>query len=239
MTDLSVCIPMYNESAVIEKTALVLHEYLEENYSGRYELIFCDDGSTDGSSGSVEKLGLPNIRIIRYEQNRGKGYAVRTALSESSGRFAFFTDADLAYGTDVIGQFYDTYLNDPGAGIIIGSRQLSDDGYRTYPLLRRVASKVYIKLLNIAGGLKVTDSQSGCKGFRRDFIDDIVPRCEVDRFAFDFEFLLWADKLGYRIHEVPVSMKKYGQSKVHVIRDSIEMLNDLKKMKKRIKNSNV
>ncbi len=237
MTDLSVCIPMYNEAAVIARSAQRLYEYLEEYYRDRYELIFCDDGSTDGSAGAVEALGLPTVRVTGYPENRGKGFAVRRALSESKGGFAVFTDADLAYGTAIIGDFFEAHLKDPGAGMIIGSRQLSEEGYASYPPLRKLASRAYIKVLNIAGGVRLSDSQCGCKGFRADFIRDVVPRCTVDRFAFDYELILWADKLGYRIVEIPAAMKSYGQSKVRVFRDSAAMLRDLVKMKKRIRNS--
>ena len=239
MIRFSVCIPMYNESGVIAGTAAELNRYLTEEFGDEYELIFCDDGSSDGSADIVRNLGLPRVRVIGYPENRGKGYAVRYALSESRGEYALFTDADLAYGTKVIRQFYDEFLNNPDASLVLGSRNLSGEGYKAYPFIRRVASKTYLKVLSIAGGLRLSDSQCGCKAFRRDAIEQIMPRCTVDRFAFDFEIILWAEKLGLKIKETPVSVLNFGESKVHVIRDTFRMLRDLRKMKKRIKKADV
>lgn len=231
---ISVCIPMYNESAVIEKSALALSSQLEKDLPGRYELIFCDDGSTDGCADIVKSLNLPSSKVIRYEQNRGKGYAVRKAMSESSGDLCFFTDADLAYGTEVIVKFAEAFEKNPDAELFLGSRNIGDEGYKAYPFVRRVASKIYIRVLNLVGGFRISDSQCGCKAFTRKAVDNIFPKCEVDRFAFDYEIILFAKKLGYKNVEIPVSVQSFGESKVHVVRDTFRMLSDLRKMKKRI-----
>ena len=159
---------------------------------GDYEVIFCDDGSRDGCGDIVRDLKLPNIKVIGYSVNRGKGYAVRTAFLQAKGDIVMFTDADLAYGTEVIERVYNALSKDPDADLLIGSRNLSKDGYEGYTLLRKIASKVYIKVLCIAGGFKLSDSQCGCKAFKYDAVQKIFPRCEVDRFAFDFEAILWA-----------------------------------------------
>lgn len=87
----------------------------------------------------------------------------------------------------------------PDSQLVIGSRNLSKDGYSNYTFIRKLASKAYIKVLCIVGGFKLSDSQCGCKGFRREAVDAIFPRLEVNGFAFDFEALLWASKLKYKI----------------------------------------
>ena len=89
------------------------------------------------------------------------------------------------------------------------------------------------------GGFKLSDSQCGCKGFRREAVDMIFPKLEVNGFAFDFEALLWASKLKYKITEMPVSIKVHGDSKVRIIRDTVKMLRDIVKMKKRINKTTI
>lgn len=235
---------MYNESKVIGATARTLFEYMEQNFvlpNGErdYELIFSDDGSTDGSADVIRALDLPSVKVLRYEENKGKGCAVRAAMLESCGDIAMFTDADLAYGTEVIKKMADTFADNPDSDLVIGSRNLTEDGYAEYTLLRKIASKVYLKVLGFIGGFKLSDSQCGCKGFSHEAIQKIFPRCEVNSFAFDFEALLWAEKLGLKITEMPVSVKVHGESKVHVIRDTFKMLKDLRRMRRRISKSTV
>ena len=230
----SLCIPMYNELSIIKETAQTLSDYMAANFDD-YEIIFSNDGSKDGCDKTVEALGLPNVRVVGYPDNRGKGCAVRTALMAAEGDIVMFTDADLAYGTDVIKQVYDTFADRPNADMVIGSRNLHKDGYEGYTFIRKLASKIYIKVLCFLGGFRLTDSQCGCKAFTRETVWEIFPRCEVNGFAFDFEAILWATKLGKTVVETPVKIINHRESKVHVFKDTFKMLGDLAKMRKRIK----
>ena len=230
---ITLIIPMYNESSIIADTAKTVSEYMENTFEN-YEIIFSDDGSKDGSAKIVKDLELPNVRVVGYEQNHGKGCAIRTAMLDAKGEIVMFTDADLAYGTDVIKRVYDT-LNDADANMLIGSRNLSKDGYEGYTALRKLMSKVYIKVLCIAGGFKLSDSQCGCKAYKGEAVKKIFERCKVDGFAFDFESILWAQKFGYKIVEMPVKIVNHRESTVNVVKDTFKMLGDLRKMKKRIK----
>ena len=235
---ISVCIPMYNESSVIEATARTLSAYMEAHFAD-YEILFCDDGSKDGSADIVRALGLKNVIVTGYPQNQGKGCAVRTAMLEATGDYVMFTDADLAYGTDVILQVAKEFEAHPKADLVIGSRNLKKDGYEGYTFIRRLASKAYLQVLCIVGGFRLSDSQCGCKAYSRRAVSSIFPRCEVDGFAFDFESILWATKLGLKIHEVPVKVINHGASKVHVVRDTFRMLRDLRRMRRRIRRASV
>ena len=229
---------MYNEASVIKQTALALSDYMTKTFSAEgYEIIFSDDGSTDGSAAIVEELALPCVRIVSYpdKKNRGKGAAVRNAVLSSNGDIVMFTDADLAYGTDVIKKVADAFDSSPDASMIIGSRNLTGDGYSGYTITRKLASKAYIKVLGFVGGFKLSDSQCGCKAYRQGAARDIFSKCKVDGFAFDFETILRAQKYGYRIAEIPVKIVNHRESKVRVLRDTFKMLTDLSKIKKDIK----
>ena len=230
---ITLVIPMYNESSIIADTAKTVSEYMQSTFEN-YEVIFSDDGSKDGSAKIVSDLGLPNVRVVGYEQNRGKGCAIRNGMLSAKGEIVMFTDADLAYGTEVIKRAYDM-LKDADANMLIGSRNLSEDGYEGYTLMRKIMSKVYIKVLCIAGGFKLSDSQCGCKAYKGEAVKKIFERCKVDGFAFDFESILWAQKFGYSIVEMPVKIVNHRESKVNAIRDTFRMLGDLRRMKKRIK----
>lgn len=230
---LSVCIPMYNENRIIATTAKTLSDYLQKNFDV-YEILFCDDGSTDGCGETVCDLQLPSVRVISFPSNHGKGFAVREAMLAAKGDIRLFLDADLAYGVDVIGKIVETYKGNPDTELVLGSRNLRKDGYEGYSFWRKITSKGYLRLICHVGGLQVSDSQCGCKAFSAKAAKSIFSRCEVDRFAFDFEAILWANKLGYKVTEIPVKVLYHGDSKVQVIRDSIRMIKDLRAMRKRI-----
>jgi len=228
---------MYNESSIIADTAKTLSAYMVANFS-EYEILFSDDGSRDGCGEIVRSLELPNVRVVGYEQNKGKGCAVRTAMLAAEGDAIMFTDADLAYGTDVIKEIYEIFENEP-TDIVIGSRNLNKDGYEGYTFMRKLASKTYIKVLCAVGGLKLSDSQTGCKAFSAKAAKDIFSRLEVNGFAFDFEAILWAQKLGYKFREMPVKIINHRESKVDLMKDAFKMMKDLRKMKKRIKKAQI
>ncbi len=231
---LSLIVPMYNESAIIADSVRRYSDYLSARFPDA-ELIVVDDGSTDGSAEIVEKLGLPNVRVISYQPNHGKGHAVKTGMLAAKGELAMFLDADVAYGTDVIARAVELMENHPDKQVLLGSRTLHPEGYEGYTLLRKLASKTYIKVLNVTGGLRQSDSQCGCKAYRAPAIREIFSRVETEGFAFDFETILWAQKLGYGILEMPVKVVNHRASKVHVFRDTFRMLGELRQMKKRIK----
>ena len=233
-TEITLIIPMYNESKIIADTAKTLSEYMRNNFNN-YEIIFSDDGSKDSCADIVRDLNLPCAKVIGYEQNRGKGSAVRAGMLEANGEIVMFTDADLAYGTEVIRRVYDTLTQATDANMLIGSRNLSKDGYEGYTFLRKLMSKIYIKVLCMAGGFKLSDSQCGCKAYKGEAVKKIFERCKVDGFAFDFESILWAQKFGYKIVEMPVKIVNHRESTVNVVKDTLKMLKDLRKMKKRIK----
>lgn len=233
---ISVIIPMYNEEKIIKDTAKEVHEYMVKRFGeGEFEVLFSNDGSLDGCADAVRSLGLSGIRVTGYEKNRGKGCAVRTAMLEAEGDFVMFTDADLAYGTDVIGRLYESYEASSEAGLFIGSRNIGADGYEGYTLLRKIMSKTYIKVLCLAGGFKLSDSQCGCKGFTNEATKRIFSLCEVDGFAFDFEAIMIADRMKYKIVEIPVKIINHRESKVNIVKDTMRMLSDLRKIKKRVK----
>lgn len=234
---ITLIIPMYNEKKIIKDTAGLLSQYMEESFDS-YEILFSDDGSTDGSKEAVESLNLPCVRVIRNDENRGKGHAIRTAMLAAQGEWVLFTDADLAYGTEVIGAIWEhtqSFEREDSAELIIGSRTLHSNGYAGYTPLRRLMSKGYIRMLGLVGGFRLTDSQCGCKAFSQKASKEIFSRCQVNGFAFDYEAILWAERLGYKTVEFPVCVINHRESKVQLLRDSVRMLRDVRRIRKRIR----
>lgn len=231
---ISLIIPMYNEEKIINDTIATVSAYMKDRFSEDYEILFVNDGSKDNCKDAVTACADPAVRLVTYEENHGKGYAIRKGVEAALGDVIMFTDCDLAYGTDVIGEFYDA-LAKGDCDVAVGSRPKHPDGYAGYTLLRKLVSRTYLFVLRIFGGLSLSDSQCGCKGFRGVSAKKIFSYCEIDRFAFDFEAILIGQRIGATFQEIPVTVKNHGESKVNVIRDTLKMLSDLRRMKKRIK----
>jgi len=234
----SLCIPMYNESKILPTTLRKVSEYMAKTFDD-YEVIFSNDGSTDNSADLVKSFGDPKIKLAGYEKNRGKGCAVRTGILASDGDIVIFTDCDLAYELDVVKRISDIFESNPETDIVLGSRAVAKDGYEGYSFIRKLASKTYVKVLTVIGGLKYSDSQTGCKGFRRETADKIFSNCEIDGFAFDLEVILLAQKIKSNVIEMPVKIINQDESKVNVVKDAIKMIKDMRVIKKRIKHLDI
>jgi len=238
---ISVIIPMFNENKIVADTIKTLDAALLRDFGeNEYEMIFSNDGSADGcdKTASSMKSDYPALKVIGDKTNHGKGYAVRQGMLCAKGDFVLFTDCDLAYGTDVIKKFYDSFKKS-GADIVVGSRRIDKSGYEGYTLKRKLMSGAYIRVINIASGYRGTDSQCGIKGFSNDSAKRIFSKTVVDRFAFDLEALLLAKKAGLKISEVAVKVINHNDSKVRPVHDSIEMLSCIRKIKKNIKNTDI
>lgn len=243
----SIVIPMYNEKTVAESCARELSDKLEDSasvLSFSYEIIFSDDGSSDGCGDIIREfaekypLKYGKINVVTSDKNCGKGSAVRLGILASSGDYVLFTDSDLAYGSEICVNMLMKLLSSY-ADVLIGSRAIADDGYAGYTFMRKIASKTYVKLLSIAAGFSHSDSQCGIKAFRGDSARKIFSFCEVNGWAFDFEVLMIAERAGYIIEEYPVRVINHRESKVRVVSDSIKMMRDVRKIKKRVNKLNI
>ena len=231
---LSVVIPMYNEAKIVTDTARALTEFLNSKMPQEdYEIVFSDDGSTDNCAGLVKELALPNVRVTRYDDNRGKGSAVREGVLKADGDLIVYTDCDLAFGLDTIYNVYKA-LEKSDAEILIGSRNLSKDGYEGYNALRKLMSKTYIKVIGLLAGFSYSDSQGGIKCLRRTAAHRIFSECKINSFAFDLEMLILADKYKIKVMEYPVKIinNRNSESKVNPVKDALRMIKDVTRIKK-------
>ncbi len=227
---------MYNEIATVEKTAETLCAFLTPKFGEDYEIVFSNDGSTDGCGEKLLSLNLPNVRVVGYPDNRGKGSAVREGIKSCMGDIIVCTDCDLAYGCEAILDIYKRIILS-GDHIVIGSRNMLQGGYDGYTFMRKLMSKVYVKLVAFAARFKYSDSQCGLKCYCAEAARSIFDRCTVNGFAFDLEALLVAEKLGMKISEFPVKVINHrkNSSKVHPLKDALEMIRDVKRIKKKVK----
>ena len=234
---ISVIIPMFNESLIAKEYMDKLAAYMYSAFDD-WEVVMSNDGSTDNTKTIINEIAKADNHFVvsSYDNNRGKGSAIREGILKSSGDVVVYTDCDLAYGCEVIKDISDKLIS-CGSDIVIGSRAIHPEGYSGYSFARKLASKSYLKILSVVCGFKHTDSQTGLKCFKGDVARNIFSKCEINGFAFDLEALMIAEKLGYTIEEFPAKIlnNRESDSRVSLFSDAKKMLCDIKKIKKRLK----
>ena len=230
---------MYNEITTAADTSETLTREMEAfcaESGDTYEVIFSDDGSNDGCIDAVrDDLPLIHGEIVkvRSDINMGKGAAVRRAVLASTGDIVMYTDCDLAYGTAIIPEAA-TVMKKNGYELLAGSRAIHPEGYEGYTFIRKLTSKAYLTVLTLFAGFKLSDSQCGFKLFRGDFARRIFSLAETNGWAFDFELFMLAKRENAKIGEYPVKVVNHRESRISVLRDSVKMLRELRRIKKRV-----
>ena len=223
---ISVVVPAYREQKRIGRCLQRLEGWLAE-HEPDHEIIVVDDGSPDATSAVVKKWAGNHgrRRLIRYERNRGKGFAVRRGLAEACGRYVFFTDADLSTPPE---EFDRALAALQHADIVVGTRAAAESTIIVHQRrYRESMGRVFNVLAGLLGVAWVADTQCGFKGFRREVLEPLLRESHIDGFAFDVELLLLARERGLRIHELPITWRNDPESHVHVFSDSLRMLADL------------
>jgi dolichyl-phosphate beta-glucosyltransferase len=174
----------------------------------------------------------PYLRVIANAAHHGKGFAVRTGVQAATGDFVFYMDCDLSVPLCEVDAFVSYFEAHPEADVLFGNRQhaRSHISVRQSWLRQRMGQtfNAILRRLALAG---VHDTQCGFKAFRREAAKEIFARQQLDGFAFDVEVLLLAKKLGYHVADLPVEWRNSPESKVHLVRDSLQMFRDALKVR--------
>jgi len=234
--DLSIVIPALNESKKIARDIKMAVVFLEvNNFEG--EIIVVDDGSTDGTCEVAKSVKVPpgvTLKVIGYEQHRGKGYAVRQGIKQTSGKYVMFADSGycVPYGNALLGL---EMLKDGSCDIAHGSRKLIEsDIQQAQSWRRRISSRLFKwlinKLLQIPRGL--TDTQCGFKIYKGDVARQLYSQCISDGFMFDIEIILRAQKQGCRIEEFPIEWVCDLDSRLSLTRTPWPVISELRAIKR-------
>ena len=200
---ISVIMPAYNEEENIAGCIALARARLE-SLAWPYEIIVVDDGSTDATRREARRAaGNPHVNVVGYPQNRGKGFAIKHGIKDATGDVVVFMDSDADVKPDLIEQ-YVTLLRD--YDIALASKR-HPDSKLSAPLPRRFLSHGFHCLVMLLTGVRVSDTQSGFKAFRREALAKIMSVVSVKRYAFDVELLAVAKLLKLRVVELPVKIR--------------------------------
>lgn len=210
--DISVVIPLYNE----EESLPELHAWIEKvmnEHGFSYEIIFVNDGSTDGSWNVIENLNKKhaNIKGIKFRRNYGKSPALFCGFEKAEGDVVITMDADLQDSPDEIPELY-RMITEDGYDLVSGWKQKRYD-----PLSKTIPTKLFNATARKVSGIKnLHDFNCGLKAYRRDVIKNIEVYGEMHRYIPYLAKNAGFSKIGEKV--VHHQARKYGKTKFGINR---------------------
>ena len=235
---IAIVVPAYNEAARLGGSLTAILSYLNDRRDVT-ELIVVDDGSTDGTAKVAEQVladpGRVSARLIRYEENRGKGYAVRRGLLEATANIALFSDADLSSPITEAPKLIDP-IQSGEYDLTFGSRALNRKLIGVHqPWRREQGGRVFNLIVRLATTLPFWDTQCGFKAFRMSVCRPLIEAAQIDRFGFDVELIYLGYLAQLRLREVPVRWNHAAggplDSSSNYSRDSLRMINEVRRIR--------
>ena len=213
---LTVIIPVFNEAGTILKLLERVKQVPIEK-----EVIVVDDASTDGTRDLLQEEGK-GVNLLFHETNRGKGAAIRTALSHVTGDLVVIQDADLEYDPSEYLHLMAPILEGK-ADVVYGSRFLGGP-HRVLFFWHAVGNRIITTLSNMMTDLNLSDMETGYKIFKTEVLRKIT--IESNRFGFEPEMTAKIARLGCRIYEIPISYwgRDYSEGKKINWKDGVAAL---------------
>ncbi len=200
----SLIVPVYKQENTIQRDLEIIFNAMSKT-RWDFEIIAVIDGSPDKSLEHAKKAAKKNLIVVGYKTNHGKGYAVKYGMVRARGDLIAFIDSGMDINPNSISMVLE-HMEWYGADIIVGSKRHSASKVN-YTWMRRIYSRGYYFLVKLLFGLRISDTQTGLKVFKREVLENVLPRLLVKAFAFDIELIAVAYYLGYKkIHEAPVEL---------------------------------
>ena len=201
--ELSVVCPFFNEETIISDAIKPLLARLKEHIKVSWELIVVNDGSSDDSLAIAREIaqGEPNLRVLTYEHNRGRGHALRVGISQARGRIIITTEIDLSWGEDIVERLYQAIQEHPGDDIVVASPHLPGGGYKNVPRKRVFYSSFGNWIIRACMSNVATMNTGMTRAYRREAIRSLP--LEEDGKEFHLEVILKARALNCRFFEIP------------------------------------
>ncbi len=222
---MSIVIPAYNEETRLPQSLTAIVDFLgAQDFES--EVLVIDDGSTDRTPEIVKEFSTEHPFIQLLQPGRGgKGHAVKAGMLQVKGEYAFLCDADLAMPITELPKFLPPQQN--GYKIAIGSREGEGAVRYNEPPYRHLMGRVFNWLVKMMAVRGFEDTQCGFKCFHASVVDDLFQNQTIDGFGFDVEVLYVAQKRNYKIIEIPIHWYYQSESKVHPVKDTIRMVQDM------------
>jgi hypothetical protein len=226
-TNLSLVIPAFNEG---NRLASGLQQLMERVSPEDTEILVVDDGSTDNTAALARShlSSWPQSSVVTLSRNCGKGAAVKAGVMRARGDVIAYIDADMAADPDDLPSLLRALDT---SDVAVGSRGHKASIVEKRGARRAVMNRTFGMVVASMTQLPYMDTQCGFKAFKGSIAKLLFHGIRMERFAFDVEVLDLAAKLGLQIDEVPVRWSDITGSHIRPMRDGMQMLGDLTRMR--------
>jgi dolichyl-phosphate beta-glucosyltransferase len=227
---LSVVLPAYNEEKRLPESLKAITDFVSKK-GYPVEVLVVDNNSTDRTSAIIREYAR-QCSFVRglFEGTQGKGAAVRTGMLAARGEYRFICDADLSMPIEEIDNFLPPRLDQ--VDIAIASREAPGAVRYNEPWYRHLMGRVFNTTVRLFAVPGLQDTQCGFKMFRAEVVENIFPLQTMNGWSFDVEILYAAHCWGYTIVEVPIHWYYKNNTRIHPIRDSIDMFLEVIKIRR-------
>ena len=227
--DVDIVIPVYNEEDQLAASVTRLRDFLDGSFPFSATVTIADNASTDSTWAVASELAdtVDGVGAIHLDR-KGRGRALRTAWSQSTATVVAYMDVDLATELDALLPLVAPLLSGH-SDLAIGSR-LASGAHVVRGTQREFISRGYNLLLRTTLRSACTDAQCGFKAVRRPVAAELLPLVEDNEWFFDTELLVTAQRIGLRIHEVPVDWVDDTDSRVDVVHTALGDLKGVARM---------
>lgn len=204
--DISIVVPLFNEKESLPELVAWIDKIMQQQ-SYTYEIVMIDDGSDDGSWGTVCELSekYPSVKGMRFKRNYGKSAALHCGFQSTSGNVVITMDADLQDSPDEIPHLY-KMIKDEGYDLVSGWKKKRYD-----PFIKRSTSKLYNAVARKFTGIKLNDMNCGLKAYRSEVVKSIEVYGEMHRYIPVIAKAAGYKKIGEKA--VEHRARKYGYTK--------------------------
>lgn len=227
----NVTIPVHNEETILPASIQSLRRFLEKHCRFKWEIVIANNASTDNTLKAARNLakGVRGIRVVHLEQ-KGRGRALREVWMRSKADILSYMDVDLSSNLYAFPPLIEALVSG-GFDIGIGSRLLKGSTTKR-SLKREVISRGYNLLVKMLFRTKFSDAQCGFKAITSKAATELLPRLEDTGWFFDTELLVIAEKLGYRIFDLPVSWIEDLDSRVNIVKTALDDIRGLMRVRR-------
>ncbi len=233
MTRVDVVIPVYNEERALPQSIPELRAFLAgADFPYDWRIRIADNASIDDTpavSRELEKQFPREVEYVRIER-KGRGFALKQVWGEGDADVLTYMDVDLSTGLEAYPALTKAVAED-GYGVAIGSRLMKRSRV-TRSLKRRILTTGYNTMIKGMFFTRFSDAQCGFKAISREVADRVLPRIENNNWFFDTELLILAEKMGYRIKDVPVRWVEDTDTRVKIGGTIMEDVRGLARMRR-------